>query len=67
MDDIKVVEARPLLTNQHCVVYKFSCNLCAADYAGFTSRYLFQRIAEHKYSAIGHHLKEGRKLQGYNV
>ena len=58
MDDIKVVEAKPTLINQHCVVYKFECNLCDVDYVGFTSRHLFQRIAEHKYSAIGQHLKE---------
>ena len=57
MDEIKVAEAKPPLINQHCVVYKFSCNLCDSDYVGFTSRHLFQRIAEHKYSAIGQHQK----------
>ena len=67
MNDLKVVEAKPPLINQHCVVYKFACNLCDADYVGFTSRHLFQRIAEHKYSAIGQHLKEDHKLQGYSV
>ena len=67
MDEIKVVEAKPPLINQHCIVYKFSCNLCDSEYVGFTSRHLFQRIAEHKYSAIGQHLKEDHKLQGYNV
>ena len=34
MDDLKVVEAKPPLINQHCVVYKFACNLCDADYVG---------------------------------
>ena len=67
MDEIKVVEAKPPLINQHCVVYKFSCNLCDSDYVGFTSRHLFQRIAEHKYSVIGQDLKEDHKLQGYSV
>ena len=68
VDEIKVVEAKPPLINQHCVTnYKFSCNLCDSDYVGFTSRHLFQRIAEHKYSAIGQHLKEDHKLQGYSV
>ena len=70
MDEIKVVEAKPPLINQPCVVYKFSCNLCDSDYVGFTSRHLFQRIAtiaEHKYSAIGQHLKEDHKLKGYSV
>ena len=41
IDDIKVVEAKPPLINQHCVVHKFSCNLCNTDYVGYTSRHLF--------------------------
>ena len=49
------------------VVYKYSCNKCDADYVRFTSRHLFQRIAKHKYSAIGQPLNEDQKLQGYNV
>ena len=67
MDDIKVVQAKLPLINQHCVVYKFACKLCDADSVGFTSRHLFQRIAEHKYSAIGQHLTEDHKLQDYSV
>ena len=63
MDDIKVVEAKPPLVNQHCVVYKFASDLCDADYVGFTSRHLFQRIAEHKYSAIARHLTQAARLQ----
>ena len=50
IDYIKGVEAKPLLINQHCVVYKLL--------VGYTSRHLFQRIAEHKHSAIAKHLKE---------
>ena len=49
---IKGVEAKPPLINQHCLVYKFSCDLCDTDYVGYTSRHLFQRIAEHKHSSI---------------
>jgi len=49
----------PLVSNQ-CVVYKFQCNLCDADYFGYTTRHLPQRIGEHKYSAIGRHIKEHR-------
>ena len=30
--------------------------MCDADYVGYTARHLHQRIAEHKYSAIGKHL-----------
>ena len=50
-----------------CVVYKFSCDLCDTDYVGYTSRHLFQRIAEHKYSAIGKHLQEEHRLQPSNL
>ena len=47
MDD-KVVEAKPPLINN-----KFACNLCDAMSGSHPD--LFQRIAEHKYSAIGQH------------
>ena len=49
---------KPSIASQHCVVYKFACDLCDADYVGYTARHLHQRIAEHKYSAIGKHLLE---------
>ena len=35
-DDIRVAEAKPPLINQQCVVYKFKCDLCDADYVGYT-------------------------------
>ena len=57
-DDIKVAEAKPPLINRQCVVYKFKCDLCDADYVGYTRRHLFQRIEEHKHSAIGKHLRD---------
>ena len=44
------------LINQQCVVYKFKCDLCDADYVGYTRRHLFQRTDEHKHSAIGKHV-----------
>ena len=44
--------------NKQCVVYHFSCDLCDADYVGYTTRHLHQRIAEHKNSAIGRHFLE---------
>jgi len=47
-----------LLALNQCVVYKFQCNLCDADYVGYTTRHLHQRISEHKYSAIGRHIEE---------
>ena len=51
--DLKPKEIKPCIVSQQCVVYKFACDLCDADYAGYTARHLHQRIAEHKYSAIG--------------
>ena len=49
-------ENKPKLVNDHCVVYLFKCDQCDADYVGYTTRFLHQRIEEHKYSAIGRHI-----------
>ena len=57
-DEIKVAEAKPPLINQQCVVFEYRCDLCDADYVGYTRRHLFQRIEEHKHSAIGKHLRD---------
>ena len=59
-EEIKIAEAKPPLINQQCVVYEFRCDLCDADYVGYTRRHLFQRIEEHKHvhSAIGKHLRD---------
>ena len=38
-------------------VYLFQCDLCDANYVGYTARHLHQRISEHRYSAIGKHLE----------
>ena len=54
--DLKPKEIKPSIVSQHCVVYKFTCDLCNADYVGYTAGHLHQRIAEHKYSTIGKHL-----------
>ena len=51
-------EKKPPIVNNQCVVYKFECDLCYADYVGYTARHLHQRINEHKYSAIGRHLEQ---------
>ena len=34
--------------------------MCDADYVGYTAQHLHQRIAEHKYLAIGKHLLEAQ-------
>ena len=41
----------------HCL-NKFECDLCDADYVGYTAWHLLQGIAEHKYSSISKHLLE---------
>ncbi|XP_073227542.1 uncharacterized protein [Porites lutea] len=56
--DLRPKEIKPSIVNKQCVVYNFSCDLCDADYVGYTARHLHQRIAEHKNSAIGRHFLE---------
>ena len=57
---LKPKEIKPSIVNRRCVLYLFLCDLCDADYVGYTARHLHQRIAEHKYSAIGRHFVETR-------
>ena len=47
--EAKVAEAKPPLINQQCAVYELKCDLCDADYFGYTHQHLFQRIEEHKH------------------
>ena len=56
--DLKPKEAKPSIVKQQCVVYHFICDLCDADYVGYSARHLFQRVAEHKNWAIGKHFHE---------
>ena len=56
--NIKPKESKPPLVNQQCVVYHFKCDLCDADYVGYTCRHLYQRIEEHKGSAIGKDVRD---------
>ena len=56
--NIRPKESKPPIVNQQCVVYHFKCDLCDADYVGYTCRHLYQRIEEHKGSAIGKHVRE---------
>ena len=49
-------EMKPPIVNNQCVVYKFECDMCDADYFGYTARH--QRSNEHQYSAIGRQLEQ---------
>lgn len=49
-DELKAKEPKPPIVNQQNVVYFFKCDLCDADYVGFTSQHLHQRVEEHKRS-----------------
>ena len=55
---LKPKEAKPSIVNQQCVVYHFVCDLCDVNYVGYTALHLFQRVAEHKNSAIGEHFHD---------
>ena len=57
-EDLKVCEPKLPIISQQCVVYNHEYDLCDAEYVGYTSRHLHQRIDEHRYSAIGNHLKK---------
>ena len=56
-------EPKPPIISQQCVVYNYKCDLCDAEYVGYSSRHLHQRIDEHRYSAIGKHLKNDHGLE----
>ena len=50
IDDLRETELKPTLVNQQNVVYKFKCDLCDANYIGYTCRHLHQRVEEQKHS-----------------
>ena len=54
---LSVKENKPPIVNTQCVVYLFQCDLCDANYVGYTTRHLHQRVNEHRHSAIGKHLQ----------
>ena len=51
-------QSLPSLVNNQCVVYIFKCDLCDVDHIGYSTRHHHQSIEEHKFSAVGKHLKE---------
>jgi len=61
---LKLNEIKPRIINEHSVVYCFKCDLCNSNYVGYTTRHLFQRIADHRYSAIGRHLRDPHRNIG---
>ena len=66
-EEIKVTQPKPPLVNEQCVVYEYKCDLCDADYVGYTCRHLFQRINEHKHSVIGKHLWDIHNLRNKDL
>ena len=66
-DEIKVREDKPPLVSQQCVVYSCQCGLCVAGYVGYTCQHLYQRIGEHKGSAIGNHLREQHDMEPEDI
>ena len=60
---LKTCEPKPSITSQQCVLYNCKCDLWNAEYVGYTSRHLHQRIDEHRYSAMGKHLKNDHSLE----
>jgi len=58
-EQLRIQERKPPTVSRQCVVYQFKCDLCDADYIGYTTRHLHQRIEEHtcRASAAGAHVK----------
>ena len=70
LDDVlRLTEPKPSLINQQCVVYRFLCPLCDAEYIGYTERHLFQRIEEHHRtsSSICKHLNGEHDIDSRSV
>ena len=60
---LPIAEERCSSAITQCVVYNYQCDLCDAEYVGYTSRHLHQRIDEHRSSAIGKHLKNDHGIK----
>ena len=65
--EFPTAETKPALVNLQCVVYHFKCDLCDADYVGYTCRHLHQRIDEHKSSVVGEHMVEQHGEDAKNI
>ena len=62
-EDLKMCEPKQPIISQQYVLYSYKCDLCDAEYVSYTSRHLHQCIDEHRYSAIGKHLKNDYGLE----
>ena len=68
--DFRSKEVKPSDVNQQCVVYHFPCDLCDADYVGYTTRHLSYagvHVREHKHSVIGKHRLDIHNLRNKDV
>ena len=54
-------EKKHTIVSRQNVVYSFKCDLCEAGYVGYTCRHLYQRVEEHKSSAVCIHFKNCHK------
>jgi len=43
-DHLRVTEEKPLLISQQSVIYEFTCDLCNANYIGYTCHHLHQHV-----------------------
>lgn len=57
VDELRTCESKPAVLSRQCVVYCFECDLCEANYVGFTTQHLHQRIGGHCSSAVGLHIR----------
>ena len=64
-ENLKMREPKPPLINQQGVVYNYKCDLCDAEYVGFTSQHLHQLLDKHRFCAIGKTAKERSQSQQY--
>ena len=59
--DLSLREPKPNIVTQQCVVYLFKCDLCDADYVGYTKGHLHTRVEGHRQKASSiyrHYCKE---------
>ena len=62
ISDLQNIKLPPLTSNVWFMNLSV-INLCDANYIGYTSRHLHQRVEEHKLSAIGKHYKDEHDIK----